>query len=78
MKPPKGSWGYPAPAPPLDAYPEIPEQDAEAVLMAGYRNVHKAPRTAPDGREHESGTRTPVDWDLAVGEPLARGRKEQS
>jgi hypothetical protein len=41
----------------------------EDELLQGYAG---AARTAQDAREHHERLQVPVDWDLAVGEPLAR------
>ncbi len=73
-----GSWGLPTPADPLNDDPARASRTGgkttEDELVQGYAG---AARTAQDGREPEELPRVPVDWDLAVGEPVARGRTRE-
>jgi hypothetical protein len=59
--------------PDLPDGPGVPGRTGGAMtedeLLQGYAG---AARTAQDARQHQERPRVPVDWDLAVGEPLAR------
>jgi hypothetical protein len=54
----------------------VEDQLTEAQIAYAYRNAPRRPRKARSGPEVPEPTIRPIDWDLAVGEPLAAGRGE--
>jgi hypothetical protein len=67
----------PGELPPLDPYADERIPLTEEEIANGYRMAPQGPRTALGGRDARMMDTRPLDWDMALGEPLARGRTRE-